>query len=318
MPDHPESDSSHLAKGDETSRVVAIRYVQRVNRAIDYIVSDLARPLRLEEVSKVAAFSSFHFHRVFKAATGETLNQFVRRQRLERALHLMSHAPARPLTAVALDCGFSSSSDFARSFKQRYGSPPSAFDLETFRRSRRDEFDRILSSRAGPSALAMPAASDNPDGFDVKLRDLPARKVAYLRVFDPYREGSVQGACERLLAWAIERGLADGQWLGYMWDEPEVVALADCRYDVALVVDAIEPTGEIGRVDFPPMRVAEVVLRGDLALEARAIDWLYGSWLPSSGYVPDDQPVFEAWVGRPFAHGNGYFEIACQLPVRAA
>jgi DNA gyrase inhibitor GyrI len=27
----------------------------------------------------------------------------------------------------------------------------------------------------------------------------------------------------------------------YMWDEPETVALADCRYDVALVVDDIDP-----------------------------------------------------------------------------
>jgi hypothetical protein len=41
---------------------------------------------------------------VFKAFLGETLNQFVKRQRLERALFLMSHAPRRSLTDVALDC----------------------------------------------------------------------------------------------------------------------------------------------------------------------------------------------------------------------
>ncbi len=93
---------------------------------------------------------------------------------------------------------------------------------------------------------------------------------------------------------------------------------AHCRYDVALVVDDVEPAGEIGRFDFPPMRVAEVVLSGDLALEARAIDWLYKTWLPRSGCVPDDQPTFEAWIGRPFAHGSGHFELACQLPVRPA
>jgi AraC family transcriptional regulator len=69
-------------------------------------------------------------------------------------------------------------------------------------------------------------------------------------------------------------------------------------------------------LEFSEMRVAEVVVRGDLALEARAIDWLYKSWLPKSGYVPDDQPAFEAWIGKPFAHGNEYFEIAVQLAVR--
>jgi AraC family transcriptional regulator len=124
-----------------------VDYVERVNRAIDHVISNLAHPLRLEEVSKAADFSPFHFHRVFKAFLGETLNQFVKRQRLERALFLMSHAPRQSLTDVALDCGFSSSSDFSRSFKQHYGLPPSAFNIETFRNFRQQEFERVLSSQ---------------------------------------------------------------------------------------------------------------------------------------------------------------------------
>ena len=233
----------------------------------------------------------------------------------------MSHAPRRSLTDVALDCGFSSSSDFSRSFRQRYGQPPSQFDLEAFRNSRREEFERLMLNEAAAPRVTSLQAGQNPDGFEAKLRDLPARTVAYIRVFDPYRDGVAQAACERLLAWALAHGRADGQWLGYMWDEPEIVALKDCRYDAAVVVnsgDAFDTEGEIGRFEFPPMRVAEVVVNGDIALEARAIDWLYRTWLPRSGYVPDDQPAFEAWVGRPFAHGTERFEIACQLPIRRA
>jgi AraC family transcriptional regulator len=272
--------------------------------------------LRLETVSEVAGFSPFHFHRVFKGLVGETLNQFVKRLRLERALYLMSHASNRSLTDIALECGFASSSDFSRSFKQRYGAAPSVFDLDAFRNSGSEELERILSGQEGGHRFTALPAGENPDGFEVKLRDLPARTVAYIRVFDPFREGVSQAACERLVAWAIERGLADGQWLGYMWEEPEIVALKDCRYDVALVVDDVEPAGEIGRFEFPPMRVAEIVVNGDIELEARAIDFLYKTWLPRSDLVPDDQPKFEAWIGRPFAHGNERFTIACQLPVK--
>lgn len=293
-------------------------YVARVNRAIDHIVRQLDQPLRLDAVAAAAGFSPFHFHRVFKALLGETLKQFVKRQRLERALYLMSHAPRRSLTEVALACGFASSSDFSRSFRQRYGSAPSAFDLQAFRQSRRESFDALMARAGGPPLVTQLPPGENPDGFEVRLRDLPARTVAYVRVLDPYRPGAAQAACERLLAWADARGLSDNPWLGYMWDEPEIVALADCRYDVAVVVDTVEPAGEIGRFDFPPMRVAEVTIRGDIALEARAIDWLYKTWLPRSGHVPDDQPAFEAWAGRPFAHGDTHFELACQLPVRRA
>ena len=68
-------------------------------------------------------------------------------------------------------------------------------------------------------------------------------------------------------------------------------------------------------LDFPAMRVARVLIRGGIDLEMRALDWLFGTWLPRSGYVPDEQPCFEAWVGRPFAHGFERFELAVHLPV---
>lgn len=76
--------------------------------------------------------------------------------------------------------------------------------------------------------------------------------------------------------------------------------------------------GEVGRYRFPPMPVAEVAVCGGLDLELRVLQWLYGTWLPRSGVVPDDLPGFEAWRGRPFAHETEYFELAAQLPIRRA
>lgn len=294
-------------------------YVERVNRAIDHVMRNLGGDLRLEEIARAACFSPFHFHRVFKAMMGETLGQFVKRRQLERALHLMSHAPERSLTDVALECGFSSSSDFSRSFKQRFGVPPSAFDVETFRKTRRDEFDRFHGgSESAPRFEPLPPGA-NPDGFEVTLRELPPRTVAYIRVLDPYSSfAAVKQAYDELMSWADARGVADRQWLGYQWEEPEIVALENCRYDAAVEVDDVRPDGRIGRFEFPAMRVAEVRIAGGVELEVRALDWLYGTWLPRSGHVPDDQPAFEAWIGRPFAHGTEHFTIACQLPVKPA
>lgn len=294
-------------------------YVERVNRGLDYIVRNLDGDLSLEAVARAACFSPFHFHRVFKARIGETLGQFVKRQQLERALQLMSHKPRRSLTEIALECGFSSSSDFSRSFKQRFGAPPSSFDLAAFRNTRRDEFERAHVGEDGVPRFARLAPGENPDGFEVTLRDLPPRTVAYIRVLDPYSSFSaVQEAYAQLMAWADERGVGDRQWLGYQWEDPEIVALKDCRYDVAVEVDHVRPDGRIGRFEFPALRVAEVRIAGSVELEVRALDWLFETWFPQSGFVPDDQPAFEAWIGRPFAHGTEHFTIACQLPVKPA
>jgi len=297
-------------------------YIERTNAAIDFIVGNLDREITLESVAKVACFSPFHFHRIFRSVVGETLSQFTKRLRLERALYLMSHASNRSLTDISIECGFGSSSDFSRSFKGRYGVSPSNFDVRAFRDSKRKEFESIVSSyENGPTLTRLPAG-ENPDGFKAKIRDLPRRTVAYIRTLDPYRENVVYEASQRLVSWAENRGLADGQWLGYMWEDPEIVALENCRYDVAVVVDenetAIRSEGEIGVLNFEPMTVADVSICGDIQLEQRAIDWLYGTWLPTSGYIPAEHPAFEAWVGRPFVHGFEKFELSCQLPLRYA
>lgn len=286
-------------------------YVDRVNRAIDHITQHLGEPLVLEEVARVACFSPFHFHRIFKSLVGETLNAFIKRVRLERALFLMSHAPA-PLTEIALRCGFSSSSDFSRSFRTEYGVPPSAFDLATWRRERGAELEGTVSHR-----LVRLQPGENPDHFTVRVRALPPRRVAYLRVLSPYGGGVVE-ANERLIAWARARGLEGGQWLGYQWEDPEIVPLDKCRYDVGVEIPAdvaIEPGGEVSMTSFPAMHVAELAIAGPIELEMRALDWLFKTWLPGSAYVPDDQPGFEAWEGLPFAHGHAHFALRLQLPV---
>jgi AraC family transcriptional regulator len=155
----------------------------------------------------------------------------------------------------------------------------------------------------------------NPDGFTVKLRRLPARHVAYVRVANSFRPGAVATAAAGLVRWAEERGLADGQWLGYMWDDPEIVAPEKCRYDLAVEVPRPIRADGVGHLQFPAMQVAEIEIRGGVDLELRAIDWFYRTWLPTSGYVPLEQPAFEAFDGRPFAHGDEYFELRAQFPV---
>ena len=291
-------------------------YVKRVNRAIDFVLANLDQPLQLDHVAQIAHFSPFHFHRVFRAMLGETLHQFTKRLRLERALTLLSHDPGRSLTQVAIACGFQSSSDFSRSFKQRYGVPPSTFDVETFRTKRREEWQAAVAGEADRHLLQGLPAGENPDAFEVQLSQLPPRTVAYVRVLDPFRPDVVPAAAQRLVAWAEQRGVADGQWLGYMWGDPDIVAHAQCRYDVGLEVEQVQPEGEVGRIEFPAMTIAWVAVRGGIDLEMRALDWLYKTWLPSSGYLPTDQPCFEAWLGYPFAHGMEHFELLVQLPVR--
>jgi len=295
-------------------------YLERVNLAIDHILAHLHEPVRLKTLAKIAMLSPYHFHRVFQAMVGETPSDFSKRLRLEKAIGLMAFGKRRSLTEIAFDCGFASSSDFSRAFRQRFGVPPRAFDVDVWRRTHGEDQRSIAEKEAAQARLAKMPGRDNPDGFSVRLRELPARYVAYIRVDDPYHGDAVVRATQRLIEWADRRGFASNQWLGYQWENPEITQLADCRYFTAVEVpskDAFRPRGEIGRYRFPPMLVAQIDLDGSIDVELRALQWLYGVWLPRSRYVPDDQPCFEAWVGKPFAHGLKRFVLGVQLPVRA-
>ncbi len=70
-----------------------MNYPQRINRVIDFIGKHLDEDeLNLGQLSGVACFSKYHFHRLFKAYTGLSLQQYIRWLRLKRAAHQLVYA----------------------------------------------------------------------------------------------------------------------------------------------------------------------------------------------------------------------------------
>jgi AraC-like DNA-binding protein len=88
-------------------------YCNRINRVINYLRDNLYRSIKLEELARVACFSEFHFHRIFGAVSGETLNNFTGRLRLEKATRLL-RGSNQSVIDIALECGFSSPATFSR------------------------------------------------------------------------------------------------------------------------------------------------------------------------------------------------------------
>ena len=103
-------------------------YLQRIHAVIGHVRENLDGDLSLAALAQVAGFSPFHFHRVFKTLTGETVNEIVLRLRLERAVALLRSTPQLSITDAAYECGFQSVAVFSRAFKRQYGLPASRWD----------------------------------------------------------------------------------------------------------------------------------------------------------------------------------------------
>src|SRR5512133_2046982 len=110
-----------------SSQINRENYMNRVEKAIQFMASHLSEEVNLEAAANEAGFSPFHFHRIFTGITGETPQNFLTRLRMERAANILVKSPAISITEIAFTCGYGSASAFARSFKRYYGFPASDY-----------------------------------------------------------------------------------------------------------------------------------------------------------------------------------------------
>jgi AraC family transcriptional regulator len=99
---------------------------QQMRRVLDFVQGHLDQELSLEALAQQIGFSPYHFARLFRRTTGESPHQFVLRQRIERAQHLLNTGDL-PLIHVARVCGFANQSHLTQAFKRHFGLTPHAY-----------------------------------------------------------------------------------------------------------------------------------------------------------------------------------------------
>lgn len=293
-------------------------YIQRINMVIDHVREHLHDDLSLDILARVAGFSPFHFHRIFKSITEETINDMVVRLRLERAAALLRATPSLSLTAAAFECGFKSVAVFSRAFKKQYGLNASHWDRQSPLKNSKngqvlDGFRRYTIEHL--------SYFGKQDKFAVQIRSLPEQRLAYIRVYDSYSQFSKIGdAYYRLIEWYRQKGgnLDETTLYGMSQDDPEITPLKLCRFDWCLSVPADwQAEGEISMQTVPACEVAVIRCLGDIGQEDKALQYLFRYWLPRSRYQPANLPGMEIYRRQPIELGWETFDIDCAIPVVA-
>lgn len=110
----------------ELRPATVVAHHEAVERVIRTMRERLHEPLTLQEMSRIAYISPYHFNRIFRQITGIPPNQFLYALRLETAkrLLLMSNTS---VTDVCFDVGYNSLGTFIRRFTGLVGVSPSRF-----------------------------------------------------------------------------------------------------------------------------------------------------------------------------------------------
>ena len=99
---------------------------EKLTAVMDHIEIHLQERLDLDTVAEAARYSKYHLHRMFRAETGITLHDYIRRRKLTEAAKLLAFSRT-PIIQVSLAAGYESQQAFTGIFKAMYKTTPQKF-----------------------------------------------------------------------------------------------------------------------------------------------------------------------------------------------
>lgn len=290
-------------------------YQSRMNLAIDYVNNNLDRSITLDELASVSFFSSYHFHRIFTAVTGESVFDYTNRVRLEKVARLLKFSKDS-IAQISYECGFSSPATLSRSFKQYFGCAPSIY-----RNGGAIENSKIRKELHDIDQYYCPEnAEEFKNDFPVRIEEFPQRKIAFIRVKDSFKEGVVLKVYSEIIKWAKSQGLFEtGTIFGMSKDDPYVTPKEKYTYDVCITIPhdfVVQKGGGIETKVLPKCKYAVTTVSGDFNKVATAINFMFNHWLINSSYEPEHLPGLEVFRDREHVLNWDYFDLDFCIPVK--
>jgi AraC family transcriptional regulator len=278
-----------FGKGATLICVMAEEYRQQINHVMKAIIRAPGEDWTTERLAGLAGISAFHFHRTFRALTGETMFAFLQRRRLLRAIELMNE-DRFSLTEIALECGFDSGSSLSRAFRKQLGCTPSEY------------------RQLHPPLLLPPAHTRALPKLDiaVEIRETPDRQALLVERRGMIEHSFTQAAAEAFRVLTDELKRHNGwpqvrECIGLCPDEASLVPDAEARYQAGFIYEGTPPAlgDEVRSVIIPAGRWVVSLHRGSYESLWQRWNCLYRNWLPASGYRLRAASPFETYLNRP-------------------
>ncbi len=247
-------------------------YVKRILKVLIYIEDHIDEEISMQELSKIACHSLFHFHRIFHAIVGETAHQYVRRLRLERAAGKLLYTK-EPVTEIALEANYGTPSAFTRAFKECMGESP---------RNYRALYKEVNTMKKKINELPM----IQPDQIE-KIVDL---HLLFIRKVGNYHTSS-QEAWDAMRAFIQENQLDKSKirYFSISHDNPQVTSEEKLRFDACIQTSQeVREKGEVGRQLLKGGKYAIFIHHGPHASLHEIFDRIFLRWFPSSKENLDD------------------------------
>lgn len=249
----------------------SMNYERQLQKVIEFIGHHLDEKLTLTQLSDIACFSKYHFHRLFTANVGLSLQQYIRWLRLKRAAHQLVINKDKSIIEIAINAGFESHEAFTRAFKQACHISPSEFRSQL----------RWEAWEQPPYCL--PKQGDMM--INVTIKNIPARRLAVLEHRGDFKK--IGEAVNKLINWIKSQSInlkpKPGESFGFAYDDPKTTPAAEFRFDLGITVpEQLKLEGGVVEKRLPAGRYAVAVHKGSRETIGETVYGLYRDWLPQS------------------------------------
>ncbi len=274
-------------------------YIGQVQRGIDYIEGHLNEDIELAAVSRVAGVSHWHYQRMFKALTGETLKTYIRARRFAAARVALVTTDAGVLD-IALNAGFDSQASFTRAFKKAFGVPPARYrtggDKHLFMEKVRIDGEYLQhihrNISTAPEIRRVPerhmvGASTLFYSVDSERNNIGKKIPPLWDAFLP-RRGEIERAVAGYCYGIVRQAEADSELLEYT-----------AAMEVPIAPDPRRVPADMVYVTIPEATYATFTHRGASSRIDQTVNYIYSAWLTQSGrrhsYGPDLEIYDSRW-----------------------
>ena len=273
-------------------------YIKRINGILLFIDENLDSELSLETVANIGFYSPFHFHRIFKAITNETLNSYITRKRIEKTASILLHQKDVSITELSFQYGFNSNSSFTRTFKKFYGLSPSEF------RKSKPKYSKIrqLESKNGQENELSEEYICNINNLinwikmnaKIEIKEMPKLELAFITQIG--QEG-LGNAYAKLIQWAVPKGLLtkDSKMATIYHDSFKITEPEKVRMSACLILN--EKTDVDGVIGLTTIEKGKFIV-GHFEIGIHEFEKYWTGlfiWMNENGYKKADRNPFEIY-----------------------
>lgn len=296
-------------------------YIEAINKALQFIEDHLEEELNLDIVSKVAHFSPFHFHRIFKTIAKEPLNAYINRKRIEKAAIILITKKEVSISSLALRYGFNSPSSFTRTFKKFYGLSPSQF-----RKSSPGKYSKIgqVESKNGqanaPFETYLCDINNHKNWIKmnakVAIKTIEQLNLAFITHIGQEGLGL---AFEQLMKWARPKGLLDQKdfkMATIYHDSFKVTAPDKVRMSACLLLEKpVETNGLVGMTTIEKGKC--IVGSFEIGVSEFPKSWTgLFIWMNENGYQKANRDPFEIYHNNFNEHPEKKCIVDFYIPIQ--